>query len=84
MKKTLTALIALLFMGVAAANAQSEKQIKPPPPPPLPPKVEITKVVPPIRITKEFIKRNPSVANIEWSNARKNYHPTQRWKNREL
>lgn len=67
MKKTLTGLIALLFIGAGAANAQSEKQIKPPPPPPPPPKVELTKYVPPIIESKEFIRRNPSVANIEWS-----------------
>lgn len=56
MKKTLTGLIALLFIGVGAATAQSEKEIKPPLPPPPPPKIiidEKIKVKEPPIITKE-------------------------------
>ena len=45
MKKTLTGLIALLIISVAA-YAQSEKQIKPPSPPP-PPKIEKKELPPP-------------------------------------
>ena len=72
MKKTLTGLIALLFIGVGAANAQSEKEIKPPPPPP-PPKMIVDKKIrvkePPIitvkgKMADEFYKRNPSVTEI--------------------
>jgi hypothetical protein len=68
MKKTRTSLLALLFIGTGTANAQTEKQIQPPPPPPLPPKVEITKYIPPANLTTDFIKRNPFISHIEWYN----------------
>lgn len=71
MKKTLTSLIALMFVVVGTANAQSEKQIQPPPPPP--PKVIIDEKIkvkePPIitingKIADEFYKQNSSVSEI--------------------
>ena len=71
MKKTLTGIIALLFIGVFTANAQSSKE-KPPPPPPVKADV-IEKVQPPPppplitvkgKIADEFYKRNPSVAGM--------------------
>lgn len=71
MKKNLAALIALLFMSSIAVNAQSEKQLIPPPSPPKPPKVNLTKFIPPSSETTEFLKKNPSVHNLRWSNKEK-------------
>lgn len=71
MKKRPIALIALLFMSNTLINAQSEKQLTPPPPPPKPPKVNLTKFIPPNSETKDFLKKNPSVLNLGWSNAEK-------------
>ena len=73
MKKTLTGLIALLFIGVGVLNAQSTKEVPPPPPPPSPPKVIIDEKIkvkePPVititgQIADEFYKRNSSVTEI--------------------
>jgi hypothetical protein len=35
-------------------------------PPPPPPKIELTKYVPPGRVLKDFYNRNPAVASLYW------------------
>jgi hypothetical protein len=67
MKKILFLTTMGLLTGIVYVNAQSEKAIPPPPPPP--PKLEIKKFKPPVlnasgKSNNEFIKRNPTVANI--------------------
>jgi hypothetical protein len=58
----------LLLSGclVVINSLKAQNEDPPPPPPPLPPKVEITKYVPPTKELNEFYKRNPDVANLYW------------------
>ena len=66
MKKILSTLTLLFFLGIITSNAQSEKLKPPPPPPPAPPKIELTKFVPPAKELKEFYKQNPDVEKLYW------------------
>ena len=68
MKKILSLPGLLLIIGASITNAQTEKTI-PSPPPPKPPKVDTTKFKPPVlteagKSNNEFMKRNPTVANV--------------------
>jgi hypothetical protein len=65
MKKILSLFSMLLVIGTSISNAQTEKTVPPPPPP----KVNITKFKAPVlneagKSNNEFMKRNPTVANI--------------------
>jgi hypothetical protein len=61
MKKILTGLIALLFIGISASIAQSEKETKPPPPP-APPALPTISIAD--KQANEFYKLNPTVTEI--------------------
>ena len=69
MKKICYLLILFAFAGIFV-NAQTPKQ----PPPPPPPKVNLTKFKPPVigeswKQHNDFMKKNPSVAYIEWKDS---------------
>jgi hypothetical protein len=81
MKKAIFVLSAVMFY--ASANAQKPAPKAPPPPPivtdappsPSPPKVSIETFTPPAELAinaeneyKAFLKKNPSVKNLSWSN----------------
>lgn len=68
--KKISMLLTLFIIGVTG-NAQVEKKEPPPPPPP---KADITKYQAPasagIKSQKDFLKRNPNVANLNWQNGK--------------
>jgi hypothetical protein len=69
MKKMFYLLILFAFAGIFV-NAQSPKQSPPPPPP----KVNMTKFKPPVinesaKEYNEFLRKNPSIANIAWKDS---------------
>ena len=73
MKKRIFVALALLAGSVTFAQQKKEKQ--PPPPPPPPPLVVDVKDIPappeaprPKKDYDEFLKRNPTVKAINWSN----------------
>jgi len=66
--KNIISLITVLFI-TGVLNAQTEKKPPPPPPPKEPPRVDIKKFKPPmeteaVKSNNEFLKRNPTVANL--------------------
>jgi hypothetical protein len=58
----------LLLTGCLAviSSLKAQNDQPPPPPPPSPPRVEMTKYVPPAKELNDFYKRNPDVANLHW------------------